>query len=149
MYRILHLTDNHEEFPKRQSHLIEEALKARFYRPIEEGQEPAPEGVIELIKPKQLLNFYNLIHEEVEMDYLSSPAVPLTDEQVEVKIMKKQGMFGTMLDNAIKENWWMDEDDEEENHEDLYSVRWGWMLGKFYSNHTVNLRQLLTSAGSA
>ncbi|OAG02863.1 uncharacterized protein CC84DRAFT_1207683 [Paraphaeosphaeria sporulosa] len=113
-----------------QSHLIEEALRARYYRedrPVEEGQGPVPEGVVEYIKPKQLLEFYNLIHEEVEVQYLSKAAVPLTDRKVEQKIRAKEAMFGTMLDNAIKEMWWMeDEDDPEENHEELYSVRGGW-----------------------
>ncbi|KAF2438596.1 hypothetical protein P171DRAFT_164559 [Karstenula rhodostoma CBS 690.94] len=130
---ILHLTDNHDEFPKRQSQLIEEALKARYYRsdrPVEEGQGPVPEGVVEYIKPKQLLDFYSLIHEAVEVEYLSRPAVPLTDKEVEVKISRKEMMFGTMLDNAIKEMWWMDEDDQEESHEELYSLRGGWMAAR-------------------
>ncbi|KAL5408858.1 hypothetical protein PMIN03_006261 [Paraphaeosphaeria minitans] len=126
----LHLTDNHDDFPKRQSHLIEEALRARYYRedrPVEEGHDQVPEGVVEYIKPKQVLDFYDLIHEEVEIQYLSKPAVPLTDEQVERKIRAKESMFGTMLENAIKEMWWMeDEDDPEEDHEELYNLRGGW-----------------------
>lgn len=130
---ILHLTDNHDEFPRRRSRLLKEALAARYYREVdEEGQSPPPEGIIEYIKPKQLLNLYNLIHGHVESRSRASSTVPLTDEEVEVKIGQKEAMFGTMLDNAIKEMWEMDEHNGEESLEELYSVRGGWQCGKSY-----------------
>ncbi|KAF1971085.1 hypothetical protein BU23DRAFT_200085 [Bimuria novae-zelandiae CBS 107.79] len=127
----LHLTNNHSVFPKTKANLLVEALEARYDRPLPtgDGETCPPEGVTEWIKPKQLLDLFNLIHETVELDYPAG--VPLTDKEVEFKIGEKESMFGTMLDNAIKEMWGEDEDDEDESHEEVYTMRGGWISGKF------------------
>jgi hypothetical protein len=139
------LTDNHEEFPKRQAHLIKSILKKRYYRddrPLDEDQGSPPEGVVEYIKPQQLLAIYDLIHEEVEFKYHGRFVFPPTDAEVEQKIQAKQTMFGTMLDNAIKEMWDIeDEDDPNERYQELYDMREGWNAGEFRSYHTVRLCQ--------
>lgn len=111
----------------------------RYYRddrPLDEDQGPVPDGVVERIKPKQLLAFYDLIHEEVETQFVGKFVFPPTDAEVEQKISAKQAMFGTMLDNAIKEMWWIeDEDYPSEDHQELYDMRTGWNAGKFRSFH--------------
>ena len=66
---------------------------------------------------------------------MSRPAIPLTDKQVEAKICEKESMFGEMLDNAIKEMWGEDEDNEEESHEEVYKMRTGWTCGKVFGSY--------------
>ncbi|KAJ4356630.1 uncharacterized protein N0V89_004666 [Didymosphaeria variabile] len=127
----LHLTDNHDKFPQSQSHLLTSALKERYCRPSDEWEIPPPKKAVSWIKPEELLSFFDMIHEEVEVKHLSRPAVPLTDEQVEVKVMAKEEIFGTMLDNAIKEMQGLGGVDEEDQpHEELLLVRWGWMCAR-------------------
>lgn len=123
------MTDNHASSPKRRSNLIESILQERYHQPLEDEEFSLSEGVIEWIDSEQLLDTYNLIHEAVEVRHLSRPAVPLTDAQVDRKIGEKEGMFETILENAIKEMWGEDEDNEQESHEELYAMRGGWSYG--------------------
>ena len=102
----------------------------RYHQLTEEDEIPAPDGVIEWIKPIQLLNFYHLIHQEVEARHPPRSDIPLTPAQIEAKIDDKDCMFGVMLDNAIKELWGEDED-KVESHEELYKCRGGWNAGRF------------------
>ena len=101
----------------------------RYHRFMEDDDSPASEGVIEWIKPRQLLDFYNVLHEAVEARHPPPSDVPLTRAQIEKKIDEKESMFGEMLDNAIQELWGEDENNEEESHEELYSLRGGWIYG--------------------
>ena len=137
------MTDNHASFPKRQSKLIDTILQERYNQPLEEDEGfTISKGVIEWVNSKQLLDIYNLIHEAVEVQHLSRPAVPLTDAQVNGKIGEKETLFETILENAIKEMWGEDEDNEEESHEELYSMRGGWTYGMIAAN--IGLSALLT-----
>lgn len=128
-HRAVHLTKYSTEFQRRRSRLLQQTLEFRYHRDMEDEDSPASDGVIEWIKPRQLLDFYNVLHEAVEARHPPQEGVAPTPAQIEAKINEKESMFGSMLDNAIQELWGDDENNEEESHEELYSMRGGWIWG--------------------